>query len=548
MTTPTSQQTRLMLNLFAHRRSAYAMKKENYPSQKGWAPVKDAGFNRPFGEGQVRTHIEGTQRLGIYPLEPAPKNTCIFVSADFDEHFEAFEHAWRLHKHLQAAGIFSLVERSFSGVGFHTWVFFEQPVEGHIARTLMLNALIETEIPICGEFKKGSGTDRSLDRLFPTQDQTMEYGNLIGLPLQGKAVVNGNCVFVDGDQEPYPDQWAKLEEAYTNRVPVDHPKLKEKRHKTAPPIKRVEAVSGTEEGRWLELQRLEGQLGNMQACEAIKASLNDPNQFSNTIWTSILTNIAVFGEAGRELAHEVSRNYDRSMIDNDPRKVYSEYDTDRVYNNKVDYLQRTGTPPTCYYLEEQGWSCPKREAKTCPHNFIALYGAPPSYGYYSSKISLTAEDREQLYRWEQNGGYESFLRHFSNSTDFGVYKGDTIRRVKAKEYWILKHLLGDTRLFTKYPTFNNQVRSIWFEWDTEEDAKRFEDQIRQMEFCYEREERAFWLLQQDGEYTTSVAEELVRRIAQPVGIQLALNWNDPLILMVPFRSAPYFGKWKEYCI
>ncbi|MFF2015730.1 hypothetical protein [Paenibacillus sp. NPDC058177] len=360
-------------------------------------------------------------------------------------------------------------------------------------------------------------------------------------------MLKDNCVFIDGDQQSFPDQWAQLEEAYANRVPVDHPKLKEKRHPAAPPIQWIKTAKDSDEGRWLELGQLEGQLKWIQGCEAIKASLNDSNQFSSTIWTSFLTHIAIFEEAGKELAHTVSRNYDRTIIDNDPSKVHSEQDTNRTFYNKLNYLKRSGEPPFCRFLEENGWSCPKREAKTCALNFISLYGAPPSYSYYSSTISLTAEDRAQLYKWEQNGGYESFLRYFSDSTDFGVYKGDAIRGVKAKEYWILKYLLGDTRLFAKYPNFNNRVRSIWFEWDTDEDANRFEHQIRQMKYSYEREERAFWLLQQDGEFTAGAAEELIRRIALLAGIQLAQHWNDPLILMDPYKSVPYFGKWKEFC-
>lgn len=227
----------------------------------------------------------------------------------------------------------------------------------------------------------------------------MNYGNQIGLPLQGEAVKLGNCVFIDANQQPYPDQWAKLEEAYANRVPADHPKLKEPRHLSAPAVQSTKPANALEEGRWLELGRLEGQLERIQGCEAIKASIADPNQFSNTTWTSILCNIAVFGEAGKELAHEVSRKYDRSVIDNDPRKVYSEDETDRVFYSKIDHLQRSGIPPTCNYLEENGWVCPRRKEKTCPLNIIALYGAPPSYSYYNPVFPLTVEDREQLYKW-----------------------------------------------------------------------------------------------------------------------------------------------------
>ena len=47
---------------------------------------------------------------------------------------------------------------------------------------------------------------------FPSQD-TMPlggFGNLIALPLQGRARLAGNSVFIDEAYAPYPDQWAFL--------------------------------------------------------------------------------------------------------------------------------------------------------------------------------------------------------------------------------------------------------------------------------------------------------------------------------------------------
>ena len=35
-------------------------------------------------------------------------------------------------------------------------------------------------------------------------------GNLIALPLQGKALHNGNSAFIDDDWNAFPDQWATL--------------------------------------------------------------------------------------------------------------------------------------------------------------------------------------------------------------------------------------------------------------------------------------------------------------------------------------------------
>jgi superfamily II DNA or RNA helicase len=50
------------------------------------------------------------------------------------------------------------------------------------------------------------------DRLFPSQDTIPKggFGGLIALPLQKKPREKGNSVFLDGNLEPYADQWAFL--------------------------------------------------------------------------------------------------------------------------------------------------------------------------------------------------------------------------------------------------------------------------------------------------------------------------------------------------
>lgn len=52
----------------------------------------------------------------------------------------------------------------------------------------------------------------SFDRMFPNQDEIPKggYGNLIALPLQGKAVKEKHSVFVDENFLPYEDQWKYL--------------------------------------------------------------------------------------------------------------------------------------------------------------------------------------------------------------------------------------------------------------------------------------------------------------------------------------------------
>jgi hypothetical protein len=52
----------------------------------------------------------------------------------------------------------------------------------------------------------------SYDRLFPNQDTmpTGGFGNLIALPLQRERRPAGCTVFLDGDLEPFEDQWDYL--------------------------------------------------------------------------------------------------------------------------------------------------------------------------------------------------------------------------------------------------------------------------------------------------------------------------------------------------
>lgn len=45
------------------------------------------------------------------------------------------------------------------------------------------------------------------DRMYPCQDSANSIGNLIALPLQGRALKNGNSAFIDSNWNAYPDQW-----------------------------------------------------------------------------------------------------------------------------------------------------------------------------------------------------------------------------------------------------------------------------------------------------------------------------------------------------
>jgi superfamily II DNA or RNA helicase len=131
--------------------------------------------------------------------------TCFFLAADFDE-ASWQEDSKVFMETCQHLGIPSALERSRSGQGGHVWLFFEEAVPAVLARNLGAHILTESM-----ERRPDIGFD-SYDRFFPNQNTLPSggLGNLIALPLQKQARERGNSLFVDGQFNPYPDQWAFL--------------------------------------------------------------------------------------------------------------------------------------------------------------------------------------------------------------------------------------------------------------------------------------------------------------------------------------------------
>ena len=84
--------------------------------------------------------------------------------------------------------------------------FFEGRVSARDARRLGTALISHT----CARTRQLKLT--SYDRLFPNQDSMPKggFGNLIALPLQKRPRESGRSVFVNGDLQPYADQWAFL--------------------------------------------------------------------------------------------------------------------------------------------------------------------------------------------------------------------------------------------------------------------------------------------------------------------------------------------------
>jgi hypothetical protein len=225
-----AEKVALFRTLFAGRSDVYSKRWENTKSgRSGYAPACSnewvAGIcNKPeircgacmhqaflpLSAAVIERHLRGGRGkeaddyvVGVYPL--SSDETCRFLAADFDGDAWVADALAYLHA-CRAKCVPAALERSRSGNGGHVWIFFAESVLARDARrlgSLLLTSAMERRPEI---------TFSSYDRLFPSQDALPigGFGNLIALPLQGRARLIGNSVFVDDDLHPYEDQWAFL--------------------------------------------------------------------------------------------------------------------------------------------------------------------------------------------------------------------------------------------------------------------------------------------------------------------------------------------------
>jgi superfamily II DNA or RNA helicase len=214
-------------NIFRGRDDVFAMHWEKADgSASGYTPVclnewkpsicyklqrkkcKDCPHQKYVGlnDYYIDQHLRGIKLYGIYPL--LDNNTSYFLAADFDgKNWE--KDILKYYKKCEALKIPILIERSKSGKGGHAWIFFEDKYPAFKSRSI--GVAILREAGIIDQFSK----EDSFDRLFPNQDilSGKGFGNLIALPLYGKARENNNTIFLDpkNNLEPFIDQWDILQ-------------------------------------------------------------------------------------------------------------------------------------------------------------------------------------------------------------------------------------------------------------------------------------------------------------------------------------------------
>ena len=198
---------------------------ENCPKARGEkiscgsCPARD--YKRLHKE-DILAHLRGyssngSDVIGVYPL--LPDGTCRFLVYDFDDHekgaekrdFANSDDSWieeveAMRTICVLNGLDPLVERSRSGRGAHIWLFFDKPISARLVRAFG-NALLDR-----GAEQVNLKSFRYYDRMLPAQEEVPEggLGNLIALPLQGRALREGNSAFVDENWNAYPDQWKVL--------------------------------------------------------------------------------------------------------------------------------------------------------------------------------------------------------------------------------------------------------------------------------------------------------------------------------------------------
>ncbi len=287
----------------------------------------------PVTDGIYHAHLTGNDAIGklfvvgIYPLQE--DGTSYFIAADFDG-AGSLNQARDFMKACSSNGIPAYLERSMSGAGCHVWIFFKKKIPAWKSRKVVLEIVRRAAL--------GGETAAGFDRLFPNQDRLTGkgLGNLIALPLQGRAVKKGCTIFLDPANrcKPYPDQWNFLRSI----IKIDEKKLDElidswnlNRHAGSTPRPRA---PGNRKG----LERI------MENCDFIRYCIDNAESLTEPLWYCMISNVAVF-EGGAEKIHEFSKPY----------HGYTRTETEA----KIEHALSDTGPHRCDTIRKEGFLCRK---------------------------------------------------------------------------------------------------------------------------------------------------------------------------------------------
>jgi superfamily II DNA or RNA helicase len=226
------EQLNMYTSLFKGRSDVYARRWEK-DGKCGYAPsykfewkeytahkAKGGNFQNfqnkekiPLTKEIIRHHLSGLFFIGIYPL--LEDNSSFFIAIDLDgENWKT--DCENIIKEFKVLEIPIYLEKSFSGNGAHLWVFFEDKYPAYKSRKI-ISEIIRKALNF-SQFEK----EISFDRLFPNQDYHTGkgFGNLIALPLNGKAKEENRMVFLNPENfNLIPDQWNYLKNINKISIP-----------------------------------------------------------------------------------------------------------------------------------------------------------------------------------------------------------------------------------------------------------------------------------------------------------------------------------------
>ena len=339
----------------------------------------------PVFEALVERHINNGPNnviLAIYPL--LKDNTCNFIAGDFDNHnnnYDPLPDVKALYEVCEVNEIPIYILRSKSGNGYHTYIFFKEPVPAWKARLVKLALLEEAQVV---------GNDASFDRLFPNQDKRSGkgFGNPIALPFQGKASESGHTLFLRQDtgfKDPYTDQWRILK----NIKKIDEAKLDEIISDWS--LKQKKSSNKQEISETINSEKFPpADYDRVLKCKFVKHCHDDAESLSEPDWY-IWVSVAARCENGEEIVHNISKHYPR----------YNQVETEK----KIKHALTNTGPYLCKTIEKIN----DQHCRNCEYQY--LIKSPIVLGHDNSNIlrSPLVEKDGGLYKitkFKKDGNHE----------------------------------------------------------------------------------------------------------------------------------------------